>query len=263
MFADYHVHTTYSLDSDYPMEEVIRDAIRLGINEICFTDHVDLGIYYNGKETMIDIDKYIGDIEKYRQMYPEITIKTGLELGMQSHTIERYQEIYDKYNFDFLIMSVHEIDNLELWTMDYQKGRTQDEYNLGYYNEILYLVNNYKNYSVLGHLDSIVRYDPLGPIDFEVIRPVVEEILRAVIKDGKGIEINTSCTRYKLKDMTPSRKILELYHELGGTVLTLGSDSHKKEHLGFNIENTKNILREIGFKYFMTFDGMEMTKHEL
>ena len=44
MFADYHVHTSYSDDSEYPMEEVVRDAVSLGLEEICFTDHVDYGV---------------------------------------------------------------------------------------------------------------------------------------------------------------------------------------------------------------------------
>lgn len=44
MFADYHVHTEFSDDSVYPMEDVVKDAIRMGMDEICFTDHVDYGV---------------------------------------------------------------------------------------------------------------------------------------------------------------------------------------------------------------------------
>lgn len=233
MLADYHVHTSYSLDSKYPMEEVIKDAIAKGIDEICFTDHVDLGIFYDGKETTISsYDQYFKDIREYSLKYPEIAIKTGLEFGMQTHTIQRYEQLFKSYLFDFIIMSVHEIDNKELWTYDYQEGKTQTEYNLGYYNEILNIIKNYHNYSVLGHLDSIVRYDKAGPCPFETVKPVITEILR-------------------------------LYRELGGEIITLGSDSHMKEHLGFNIENMKKVLKDLGFKYFMTYEKMEMIRHEL
>lgn len=233
MLADYHVHTSYSLDSKYPMEEVIKDAIAKGIDEICFTDHVDLGIFYDGKETTISsYDQYFKDIREYSLKYPEIAIKTGLEFGMQTHTIQRYEQLFKSYPFDFIIMSVHEIDNKELWTYDYQEGKTQTEYNLGYYNEILNIIKNYHNYSVLGHLDSIVRYDKAGPCPFETVKPVITEILR-------------------------------LYRELGGEIITLGSDSHMKEHLGFNIENMKKVLKDLGFKYFMTYEKMEMIRHEL
>ena len=44
MFADYHVHTEFSDDSVYPMEDVIRDALQMGMDEICITDHVDYGV---------------------------------------------------------------------------------------------------------------------------------------------------------------------------------------------------------------------------
>ncbi len=44
MLADYHVHTEFSDDSVYPMEQVVKDGISLGLDELCFTDHVDYGI---------------------------------------------------------------------------------------------------------------------------------------------------------------------------------------------------------------------------
>lgn len=44
MYTDYHLHTYYSDDSDYPMEELAKDAIAMGLEQICFTDHVDYGI---------------------------------------------------------------------------------------------------------------------------------------------------------------------------------------------------------------------------
>ena len=50
MRADYHVHTAFSDDSDYPMEQVVRDAIALGLEELCFTDHVDYGIKTDWEE---------------------------------------------------------------------------------------------------------------------------------------------------------------------------------------------------------------------
>lgn len=66
MFADYHVHTEFSDDSVYPMEQVVRDAIAGGMDEICFTDHVDYGvkqdwdcgkpILYRGEEPLANVD---------------------------------------------------------------------------------------------------------------------------------------------------------------------------------------------------------------
>ena len=193
----------------------------------------------------------------------QINIKMGLECGMQMHTINQYEALFKKYDFDFIILSVHQVDDKEFWTQDFQRGKTQKEYNELYYKEILGLVQNYKNYSVLGHLDLIVRYDENGVYPFEKVKPIIEDILKIVIADNRGIEFNTSYHRYKLKDTTPSMEILKLYYQLGGNIITIGSDSHKPEHLGYKLDEAKEILKSIGFKKFCTYDKMIPTFHDL
>ena len=283
MLADYHVHTEFSNDSIYPMEEVVKDAISLGIKDICLTDHVDYGPYRDwddprgiqyrpGDEgepeqvalTNVDYKKYFSMIEKMREKYREkIAIKAGLEFGVQTHTIPEYEKLFRSYPFDFIILSIHQAGDQEFWTNEYQSGRTQQEYNEGYYKELLSVVQNYHSYSVLGHMDLIVRYDSYGIYPFEKLKPLLTEILKTVIADGKGIEVNTSNHRYGLSDMTPSRDILKLYKELGGTIITIGSDSHKKEHLGAYIDWAKEELRKLGYTQFCTFEKMQPIFHEL
>lgn len=281
MYADYHVHTEYSDDSLYPMEEVVKDAIRLGLDEICFTDHVDYGIKpdWDGPEPIVwrrggsgepdkiplanvDYPRYEAEIRKLREKYRgQITLRMGLEFGMQVHTIPLYEKLFARYPFDFILLSVHQVEDKEFWNQDFQRGRTREEFNRRYYEELLALVRRYRHYSVLAHPDLIARYDSAGPWPFEKLRPILTEILKTVIADGKGIEVNTSCHRYGLKDLTPSRDILRLYRELGGTVLTIGSDSHKKEHLGAFIRETMDELKEMGFEQFCTFEGMKPVFH--
>ena len=84
-----------------------------------------------------------------------------------------------------------------------------------------------------------------------------------VIAEGKGIEINTSSHRYGLQDTMPSTDILKLYRDLGGKILTIGSDSHKPEHLGTYIEESKALLKEMGFQKFCTYEKMKPVFHEL
>ena len=79
----------------------------------------------------------------------------------------------------------------------------------------------------------------------------------------KVLEINTSSHRYSLKDSTPSRDILKLYKELGGKIITIGSDSHKPEHLGAYIDEAKELLKETGFDSFCTFEKMKPIFHQL
>ena len=113
--------------------------------------------------------------------------------------------------------------------------------------------------------DFITRYDENGIYPFEKVKPLIEEVLKTVIADGKGIEIevNTSGYRYGLKDLTPSREILKLYRELGGQIITIGSDCHKKEHLCNYIEETKRELIKFGFNYYCTYEKMQPIFHKL
>lgn len=290
MFADYHIHTYYSDDSTYPMEQVVKDAISKGITDLCFTDHVDYGIKEdadklspeqrqelkvkiqnpNVPQYNVDYPAYVAEYQDLKEKYADkINLKLGMEFGLQIHTIPQYQKLFNSYPFDFIIMSCHQVENKEFWTQEFQQGRSQDEYNQRYYDEILAQVKNYHDYSVLGHLDLIARYDKAGVYHFAKIRDKVAEILKIVISDGKGIELNTSSVRYKIHndqgepELTPSREILALYKELGGRIITTGSDSHKPEHLGAYIAEQSQELKKLGFKEICTFEKMQPIFHKL
>ena len=283
MNVDYHVHTSFSNDCAYPMEEAVRDAIALGLDEICFTEHVDYGILTDAEDTkeiryraggpndplqmpMLNVDypRYIAQVQRMRGEYGNrIEIRTGLEYGVQTHTMPQYRRLAQRYPMDFVILSIHQIGDLEFWNGEYMEGKTQDEYIAGYYDEMLATAEAFTDYSVLGHIGMIERYDANGPYPFEKIKPVMEQILRRVISDGKGIEVNTSCFRYNLRDITPAVPVLRLYRQLGGRILTLGSDTHKKEHLGAHMAKVRGMLRDMGFEEFCTYRAMEPVFHRL
>lgn len=301
MYFDYHVHTEYSDDSFYPMEKVVKDAIAMGIEEICFTDHVDYGIktdpeYLNEriraeyernavqmpagddpcwrdpvwltdrKETLLNVDypRYVEEIRRLQEKYQgKIVIKMGLEFGIQTHTIWKYEKLFRRFPFDFILLSIHQVEDKEFWTQEFQAGRSQEEYHARYYQEMYDVVTRFHDYSVLAHMDLITRYDKNGAYPFEKIEPYVRSILEQVIQDGKGIEVNTSSFYYGLKDLTPSRHILKLYRELGGTIVTVGSDSHKEVQLGAHIPEIYQELKQMGFGYVCTYEKMQPVYHEL
>lgn len=286
MLADYHIHTEFSDDSHELMESQIERAIELGLDEICFTDHVDYGIkkdwsegnieYRGGDgvgtptdslEPMANVDypKYFAKLQRLQEQYQQkITLKAGLEFGVQSITVDKYKKLADTYRdkLDFVLLSMHQIDNKEFWTQDFQRVRSQQEYNELYYEEILKVMQVFKDYSVLAHLDLIVRYDKAGRYPFAKIRDLVAEILTLAIKDGKGIELNTSSWHYGLDDTQPSRDILRLYKDLGGKILTIGSDAHSTKYLADHLQDAREILsNEIGFREFCTFEHGEPVFH--
>ena len=285
MLADYHIHCKYSDDSEEDLEKIIETAINKGIGEICFTDHVDYGIKLdkdvfekideNAKKDWIkkigridlnvDYPNYFKEIEELREKYKDkITIRQGLEFGMQVHTIKDFQKLFDKYKekFDFVILSCHQVNDKEFWTNEFQKGKSIDEYNAEYYEEIYRVMSRYSDYSILGHLDHIQRYnETIYP--FEKSREIIVKILKKVIEDNKGIEVNKSSFRYGLKELTPERDILKLYHELGGKIITIGSDAHKAENVGEHIPYIQEELKKIGFTDICTFDKMKPIFHKL
>ncbi|OCN03928.1 histidinol phosphate phosphatase [Erysipelotrichaceae bacterium MTC7] len=271
--ADFHIHSQFSDDSDEQLENIIQTAIKKGLQEICITDHVDYGVkydhddpaYINAESVVRNVNYplYIETLKQLQERYKnQLTIRIGLEFGMQSHRIAAYQKLYDQLDLDFVILSCHQIDDKEFWNQEYQEGKTEDEMSLGYYEELLNLVKNYKDYAILGHLDHLERYIPRH-YPFEKAKPILTEMLKIVIADGKGIEVNTSSFAYNLNDLTPAKDILQLYFDLGGRIVTLGSDAHIASRVADHFDQVAAILKEIGFTSYYTFAKMQPTAHAL
>ena len=263
MKCDYHMHSVFSHDSSTPMESQAAQSVKLGMDEICFTDHVD---YCEDYESY---SGYFAEIERVRQEFSgKLVIRAGWEFGMERQSIPEFQGLFSRYRdkLDFVLLSIHYIDDLELWAHEYQRGKSQAEYTLGYYGELLNLVQKYHDYSVLAHLDLISRYDMnqgISPYPFEKVRDIAAEIMETAIREGKGIELNTSSWRYGLTETTPSREILKLYRDLGGEILTLGSDAHNPGYVGAHFDEGREILRGLGYTKFCTFEKMKPSFHVL
>ena len=261
MLADYHVHTSFSDDSNYPMEDCIKRAIKLKFDEICFTEHTDYGCVTS---YCCDRKAYYNKFLEYKEKYKnKISLKFGMEFGAQAHHIDFFNNVFKEYPFDFILLSFHQIEDKELWNNDFQFGKTQDEYNKIYFEEMYNTVKVFDNFSVLAHMDLMRRYDSHGEYPFEKSKEQIEEILKYIISKGKGIEVNTSSFRYGLKDLCPSKEIIKLYKELGGEIITIGSDSHRESQVGDHILYIHEVLKSMGYKYFTTFDKMKPNFHEL
>lgn len=260
MFYDYHMHSNFSPDSNTSMENMIEASINLGLKEICFTDHVDYDINQTD-EFVVDYNEYLSKLELMKDKYKDkISIKKGIELGLQNHLIDKYKDDMKKYGsqLDFVICSMHAIDKNDMYYPDYFIGKTQYESYETYYKRLLDIVKNFDDYCVLGHLDLVKRYG--GYKDFledKLFIDIIEDILKTAIERGKGIEINTSCFRYKLPDLTPSREIITLYKKLGGEIITIGSDSHSTNQIAYEFSQVQSILKDIGFNYLCKFDKMK------
>lgn len=172
-----HTHCEFSDDSDYPIEQVIVDAIDRQLDTLYLSDHVDYGVkvdldegkpipYVQGYAmTSVDDPRCFEAIEALRKNYRErIFIGADLEFGVQKHTMDRYRTLTRSYPLDYILLSIHEIDDQEFWTGEYQAEKSQDEIEQGCCQTMLDVITQYKDCDVLAHPDLICRCDPYAGI---------------------------------------------------------------------------------------------------
>jgi histidinol-phosphatase (PHP family) len=262
---DLHVHSHFSSDCEEKMEDMIQEAIQRKIDVIAITDHID----YDYKDPTINFDfnveEFLSEIKKLKKKYQDkIQILIGLELGLQEHITDKLRVLTNQYAFDFIIGSFHTVDSKDLYRGDFYVDRTSEEAWDIYLDEVYSTLLKFDNFSVLGHLDLIKRYNEgVRNVKFSDYKEKLEEIFKLIIKRNIGLEVNTSGLRktYGLNETLPSKEILEIYYECGGRIITIGSDSHVKETLGSHYKQVKEMLNSIGFEDLYVFEGMKSKKY--
>lgn len=269
--SDNHVHTSFSSDSKTPMEEMLRQAIALGLPSICFTDHMDYDFpdLGNGMDFLFDAEEYFHELNRLSRLYPQISIRKGIELGLKPYLTERCNALTASHPFDFVIGSTHLVDDMDPYYPEYWDGKTEKQGLERFYETTLENIRAGIDFDVYGHIDYIIRYTPTqqdnrskGILDEAYMErclketfDIIDEILRTLIENGRGIEMNTSGLKYGLGHPHPQEKILKRYRELGGEIITVGSDGHQPEHLAYDFEKVPEILRSCGFRYYTEFCG--------
>ena len=244
------------MDSTANMEDSVRQAIKQNLKSICFTDHVDFESTLNKIDFVFRTSDYFKELNRLKYRYrDEIEVLAGVEIGIQAHLSERYDKFIEDNPFDFVIMSIHSVAGEDIYLDDYALGKDPLEACLEYYRTMLDCVKAYSNFDVLGHIDFIDRYfeskDHIP--DFKEYKDILAEIFQVLIDKGKGIELNTSGYRKDIGTFHPKTPILELYRDLGGEIITIGSDAHRPEDVGADFRLGEKLLGELGFKYIYVF----------
>ena len=252
---DYHVHTAFSDDAESPMKEILDAAVNKGLAGIALTDHLDP--YYQDDEYPweLNVPAYTRALAKYQADYADrISVAKGIELGLiEGDGLRICDEVVSDFPFDFIIASVHHTARAPIHTARFLDKRTTEKAAEEYYGALLSCIKIYHNYDVLGHLNVIDRYT--GHYAKEsVTAPYIEDILKIAVEDGKGLEVNTSAFRFGMADRgTPTSAILTRFKELGGEIVTVGSDAHAAKYVGSFIKEGEEILLAHGFHYVTTF----------
>lgn len=160
ILADYHLHSSFSGDSDIPMERMIERGIAIGMETMCFTEHMDMDYPYGKEEEsgLFDLDTaaYVRGIARCKEEYEgRIHLRFGIELGIQPHLAKELEAYIRKYNFEFVIASSHVCNGKDPYYADFYKGRTQERAYLEYFQSILDNLKVFHDFDVYGHLENV------------------------------------------------------------------------------------------------------------
>lgn len=262
ILTDSHLHTSFSGDSESPMESMIEKAISMGMKTLCFTEHMDMDFpYLPGEEQgcfELDTDRYRQGLARCREKYGErIGLRFGVELGVQPHIAKQLEAYTKKYDFDFIIASSHICNRKDPYYPSFYEGREEEDAYREYFQSILDNLTSFGDFDVYGHLDYVVRYGPEKDKDYSYdrYRDILDPILRCLIENGRGIEVNTGAIPYGLRELNPCTGIIKRYRELGGEIITVGSDAHTPERIAEGFDRAADILRSCGYKYYTVFSN--------
>jgi len=262
--ADFHLHSSHSGDSDTAMEDMILAGIEKGLNTMCFTEHNDFDFPDSDEDPgsifLLNTDSYLYDLLKYKEKYADkIKILFGVELGLQAapETFRKNAVFARSYDFDFIIGSSHICNGKDSYYPAFYEGRSEEEAYMEYFTSIIDNIKKFTNFDVYGHLDYVVRYGPNKDknYSYEQYKDVFDKILTLLIENGKGIELNTGGLEKSTRDFNPCMDVVRRYRELGGEIITIGSDAHYTSDIAKHFAKAEEVLKECGFKYYSVFEN--------
>jgi len=254
------MHSNHSCDATATMEAMVLSAIHKNLKIICFTEHLDFD-FPDGKNKenfnfLVDIPTYQEELIKLKEKYiNSIEILFGIELGLMPYLAPRYEKIVREFSFDFIIGSSHLVNGEDPYQPAFFQNVSKEEAYYKYFGSIVKNINSFKCFSSYGHLDYIIRYAPNTNAGYSYSKyaDILDEILKSLIENGKALEINTSGFNYGLNQPHPHFDIIRRYRQLKGELITIGSDAHKPEGIGYRFKEIDNFLTMLGYRYYTIY----------
>ncbi|MEG6586443.1 histidinol phosphate phosphatase [Dendrosporobacter sp. 1207_IL3150] len=243
MIVDTHIHTLFSSDSKMTINQALQKANELGV-AITVTEHMDLA-YPEPDAFVFDITDYFNEYEKYRSE----NLYLGIELGMRQDCIADNSTIVMNNQFDYVIGSIHVIDNIDIYNEDFYHMRSKQEVYHQYFDSMISCLKTYDFIDSLGHIDYIARYARFEnpEIYYNEYSEKIDKVLKILAQNQKAIEINTR----RIADPATLEALIPIYkrfYALGGRIATAGSDAHKPEDIGKNFNIAMNIAEMCNLK---------------
>ena len=269
MFFDYHVHTSHSSDCPSSPRQMLDAAVEKGIKQICFTDHYDLDYVYDGGLTLVtDLPPYVEDVRRLQQEYQgKIDLCLGIEAGIHTSALDRLADCLAGYPWDYVIGSMHILNppHPNYHVAESWEGKTSRDVIREYLPQLIENIQLYPDFDCVGHITYFSKFSPLTEnreMFYRYAPDEFDELFRILAATGRGIEINTS-TKDRYGYTLPEFECIKRYRELGGEIITIGSDAHFPEYLGNNFNYCLDMCRRAGFEYVATFKNRKPVFHKL
>ena len=237
-------------------------ALAAGLKEICFTDHLDYDPL--GQMGKMDFDTESYNLEYDPLEIPGLKIRRGMEFGMDIHNLEQFKQDLQRRHFDFVLGSIHFVDDLDVYFEPYWSGKTVFQAERRYLEATLESVKLHDDFDVLAHLTYISKtkcHPAPRPVPYAEHRELIDEILKVLAAKGKGMELNTSGMD-RCGGFLPTADIFRRFKELGGEIVTVGSDAHTTDRVGQYSFDACRILQDI-FGHVCTFEDRNPIFHKL
>ena len=269
--VDCHTHTQYSVDSEADINIMIERACDLNLAAYAITDHCECNRWYSEshyKDATTyryfdfgqDFENSVSAVTELKEKYRgKLNLICGVEMGQATQEFDVAEKIVSDKRLDFVIGSIHQVPDTEDFAfLDYSSMDWKAMYELmqTYMLEINKLCK-WGKFDVLGHLTYFLRYFQNHwnlKFDISTFDDIIEASFHELVQKGKGIEINTSGLRNpKIKETFPSLKYVKMFRELGGEIISIGSDAHTVEDLGTGTFEGVKLAEEAGFRYITYF----------
>jgi histidinol-phosphatase (PHP family) len=251
---DYHMHSTFSEDGASAPEEMCRQAIKLGLPEIGFTEHWDVGPYEKNPR-FFQPEPWYAELERLRGLFTgKLTIRAGIEIAEPHLYPQPAAGVLRRAPFDYVLGSVHFVGPHFMFDEAYFRTLTADEVYQAYFTEVEILLRT-ADLDILAHLDLPVRTaKPIFGYDPTRYEDQIRCILRMVIDRNLALDVNASGLRKSSQNLMPDPLILKWYAEMGGERITLGSDAHAASQVGLHIDTAMDAVRTAGFSHLTHFE---------
>jgi histidinol-phosphatase (PHP family) len=252
--ADYHMHTPLCRHATGEPTEYAAQAIKLGFQEIGFSDHSPMrrDDFDNWRMRFDQLDLYVDNVQRARRDHPQLSIKLALEVDYLPGQEEWIRELAGRHPWDYLIGSVHYVS--ESWAVDdpsaisQWKNRNTLEVWSVYFDRLTRAAAS-KLFNIMGHADLPKKF---GFIPNEDCTPLYQKFLRAARDSGSAIELNTGGLRKTCKEIYPSESFLHLA-AAERVPITFGSDAHASSEVGADFDHAMALAQRCGYTHWLRF----------